>query len=243
MLQKIALGERAGIELNGPLFEGKVGKGREFFFGDVVFAKGFGNGADVEKFANALRQSRRARMEVGVGIVTIGVEADDVGEHQADGQAVGDVEFGGEGIGGGVGGAEHGVFDRTAGQVRAQKHFGAGFIIVGIGDGLLVRRIEELPGLLGQASRGFVALGAGGGFDGVGDGVDAGGGGDFGRLGGGERGIENRQAREGFGIAAGHFYVRWGSEISAYDCASEPVPAVVGTAIMGSIGLVAFCVP
>ena len=44
-----------------------------------------------------------------------GVEAHDVRQYQADGHAVGDGKFAGQGIGQGVGGAEHGIFDGRAG--------------------------------------------------------------------------------------------------------------------------------
>ncbi len=54
------------------------------------------------------------------------------------------------------------------------------------------------------------------------------------------RGSRMTARNAAFGSPHAIFLCVRGSEMMAYDCASLPVPAVVGTPIIGSIGLVAF---
>ena len=61
----------------------------------------------------------------GGGFRLLGVEADDVRQHQCDGVAVGDVEDGGQRVGGGVGGTEHAVLNGGAGHGGTEQHAGA----------------------------------------------------------------------------------------------------------------------
>ena len=77
-------------------------------------------------------------------------------------------------------------------------------------------------------------------LDGVRDGIVAGHRGDVARLRHGQLRIEKRDAERRFRIAAGHLGVRLAVGNERIDCASLPVPAVVGTPIDGSIGRVAF---
>jgi hypothetical protein len=72
------------------------------------------------------------------------------------------------------------------------------------------------------------------------DGVEAGGRSDGIGHGSRELGVEDGDGEGRFRIAARHLRVSLGIEITAYDCASLPVPAVVGMPIIGSIGFLAF---
>ena len=94
---------------------------------------------------------------------------------------------------------------------------------------------QQPPGLAAEEQRHRVARLGDVSFQGMGHGVDAGQRGHARRLGDGQRRVQQRNAAGGFLIAAGHLDVGLGVGDQANDWASLPVPAVVGTAIIGSI--------
>jgi len=67
-----------------------------------------------------------------------------VGEHDRDGESVGDIEMGGEWIGRGVGGTEHAVLYGTSGEGGAVKHVAACFEIGGAGEDIADGGGDEL---------------------------------------------------------------------------------------------------
>ena len=142
---------------------------------------------------------------VGVGIARIKV--DDPGEHEADGLSVDHSEGGGEGIGGGVGGPEHGVFDCGASEGRPDLHGATGGEIVGIEEDGFERGEAEAESFARIESGDGVAGFGDGGFYGVSDGIDASAGGDLEWLGESEEGVEDGDFGGGFGIATSHFLV------------------------------------
>ena len=105
------------------MFGGHGGHVGDAVGGDAAVGQAAGEVAGDQEAIQTMGEGFGIRIEVGVGAMAgVGVEADDVREHRADRQAVDDAEEGGEGIGGGVGSAEHGVFDGAAGEVGAEEH-------------------------------------------------------------------------------------------------------------------------
>ena len=152
--------------------------------------------------------------------------------------AVGVLVMRGQRIGAGVGGAEHRVLDRDARVVRAEQHRAAGrrgrrarpaparsspsssrHASRANRSDMAVRRVVTYDSTACEsASKPAMAVTAA-------------------RLRDGER--RDRESRRGTrpcGSPHAIFTCVSASEMSAYDCASLPVPAVVGTPIDGSIG-------
>jgi hypothetical protein len=133
------------------------------------------------------------------------VVADDQGQHEADGFAVHDIEMGGEWVGGGVGGAEHAIFDGGTGVGGGEEHVPAGFEVRGLLEDGGQGGDDAFEGLMREHEGERIPFGGDGGFHGVSEGIDTGMGGDGVRLGEGESGVEDGDARGGLGIEAGHF--------------------------------------
>jgi hypothetical protein len=95
-----------------------------------------------------------------------------------DGVAVGEIEAGGERIGGGVGGSEHAVFDGGTGEGGAEQHAAAGFEIRGTVEDGTDGGGDEAEGSGRICGGDRVALGADGGLERVREGVEGGEGGD-----------------------------------------------------------------
>jgi hypothetical protein len=113
----------------------------------------------------------------------------------------------GEGIGGGVRGAEHAVFDREAGQRGAELHLSA-IIARGVaGDDITDGGGNIAERALGVEGRNRIAPRADGGFERVGECIQAGLNRNRIGLGCSQVWIENRDARARLGITACHFFM------------------------------------
>ena len=135
------------------------------------------------------------------------VEADHVGQHQPDRHSVGNPVIGGQGIGAGMGGAEHGIFDRQPGQMRSQQHLAPGGGILALLQDRLEICFQEMPGFPGKHLRHGIAPGGNETFQGMGDGIDAGHRGYFIGHTLGQQRIEDHNAEARLDIAAGHLAV------------------------------------
>ncbi len=138
-----------------------------------------------------------------------GVEVNDVRQHDADGQAVGDAVMGGERIGAGMANAEHRVLDGGAGEESPHLHGAARFEVARIVQHFFEIDFEQFPRFPGEHLRDRIALRRHIRFDGVRQGVDAGQGGDLPWLRDGDFRIEDGGGEGGLAIAAGHLEVRF----------------------------------
>jgi hypothetical protein len=119
-----------------------------------------------------------------------------------------ETELGGQRIGAGMRRAKHAVLDRQAGVGRAELHRATCGDILAAAEHHRKVGIEQGEGLTREEVRDGIALGGDEGLDRMADGVEAGAGGDLARLGEGERGIEQCDARHRLAVAARHLLVR-----------------------------------
>lgn len=137
----------------------------------------------------------------------LGIEADDVRQHDADCFTVDDLELRGERIRAGVGGAEHGVLDGDAGVGGTEEHLSTRGDVFGIGHDAGEAVVAEAEGFTGKDGGPGVTLVGHGGFQGVREGIHTGADSDAVRLRDGEFGIEDGDLGGGFHIATGHLDV------------------------------------
>ncbi len=115
--------------------------------------------------------------------------------------------FGGKGIRGGMGGAEHTVFNRHAGEGGAEQHLASSSDIPGIIQYLGQGGDAEPEGFPREHDRDGISLFCDGGLERVRQRVDPGAGGDAKRLREGQRRIEDGNSRHSFGIETSHLLV------------------------------------
>ena len=222
---EVSYGKRTRVKIGSPLARGFFGHGLNGGFLNAAIGKGTGNFGEVQKcfetanerfngvfltFTDAGELRGGGEFSIGAaGFGNFGIKANDVREHDADGLAVDDAEVCGEWIGAGMSRAEHAVFNGDSGKGGGEEHSTAAFEVAGIFTDLGKTGDTELECFVRVNERECVALAGDGGFDSVGDGINAGTGGDAWRLGKGEQGIENGDFGGGFGIATGHFRMRF----------------------------------
>ena len=159
---------------------------------------------DVDELLLGVAGEAERAGDVGVAVFAgFAVELDDEGLEDGVAEAVGEAELGADLVGDGVGDAEEGVGEGHAGEALGDVHAAAGGHVAVVGGDEVV--VDHLDGLDGEGVGEVAVEGGDVGFDGVGEGVEAGVGGELGGHGLGKVAIDDGDVGGDFEVGEGVF--------------------------------------